>query len=62
MSGSICLRSTTPKMLTLTPSSGSATLCGFDLLRATVEVKRRVGFVPDAGAVFESSRESLTGL
>ena len=53
-------KSTTLKMLTgmLAPSSGTATVCGFDLLRETIEVKRNVGFVPESGAVFES----LTGL
>jgi ABC-2 type transport system ATP-binding protein len=53
-------KSTTLKMLTgmLEPSSGTATICGFDLLREPVEVKRHVGFVPESGAVFES----LTGL
>ncbi len=53
-------KSTTLKMLTgmLAPTSGTATICGFDLLRDGIEVKKRVGFVPDSGAVFES----LTGL
>jgi ABC-2 type transport system ATP-binding protein len=53
-------KSTTLKMLTgmLEPSSGSATICGLDLLKDTLEVKRRIGFVPESGAVFES----LTGL
>ncbi len=53
-------KSTTLKMLTgmLKPTSGSANICGFDLERQTLEVKRRVGFVPDSGAVFES----LSGL
>src|SRR5580658_4343738 len=53
-------KSTTLKMLTgmLSPSSGTATICGFDLLREPIEVKRHVGFVPESGAVFES----LTGL
>jgi ABC-2 type transport system ATP-binding protein len=53
-------KSTTLKMLTgmLAPTSGTATICGFDLIRDTIEVKRRVGFVPESGAVFES----LTGL
>jgi ABC-2 type transport system ATP-binding protein len=53
-------KSTTLKMLTgmLEPTSGKATVCGFDLARDTLEVKRRVGFVPESGAVFES----LTGL
>src|SRR5262245_42873695 len=53
-------KSTTLKMLTgmLEPSGGTATICGFDLLREPLEVKKRVGFVPESGAVFES----LTGL
>lgn len=53
-------KSTTLKMLTgmLEPTGGTATICGFDLRLQTVEVKRRVGFVPESGAVFES----LTGL
>src|SRR5438132_2274427 len=53
-------KSTTLKMLTgmIEPSSGTATVCGFDLGTQALEVKRRVGFVPESGAVFES----LTGL
>ncbi|HEY0455980.1 MAG TPA: ABC transporter ATP-binding protein, partial [Verrucomicrobiae bacterium] len=53
-------KSTTLKMLTgmLQPTSGTATICGFDLGRDLLEVKRKVGFVPESGAVFES----LTGL
>jgi len=53
-------KSTTLKMLTgmLAPTSGRATVCGFDLQRDPIEVKRRVGFVPESGAVFES----LSGL
>ncbi|MFT3781657.1 MAG: ABC transporter ATP-binding protein [Nibricoccus sp.] len=53
-------KSTTLRMLTgmLDPSSGTATICGFDLHNDPMEVKRNVGFVPDSGAVFES----LTGL
>jgi ABC-2 type transport system ATP-binding protein len=53
-------KSTTLKMLTgmLAPTSGTATICGFDLLTQPLEVKRNVGFVPESGAVFES----LTGL
>src|SRR5579864_6677706 len=53
-------KSTTLKMLTgiLEPSEGTATICGFDLRNAVMEVKRHVGFVPESGAVFES----LTGL
>jgi ABC-2 type transport system ATP-binding protein len=53
-------KSTTLKMLTgmIEPTSGTATIAGFDLRTQPLEVKRRVGFVPESGAVFES----LTGL
>lgn len=53
-------KSTTLRMLTgvLEPSEGTASVCGFDLRSQLIEVKRRVGFVPESGAVFES----LTGL
>ena len=53
-------KSTTLRMLTgmTKPTSGSATICGLDLEREPIEVKKRVGFVPDSGAVFES----LSGL
>jgi ABC-2 type transport system ATP-binding protein len=53
-------KTTTLRMLTglLEPTGGTATIAGYDLLREPIEIKRRVGFVPDSGAVFES----LTGL
>jgi ABC-2 type transport system ATP-binding protein len=53
-------KSTTLKMLTgmLEPTSGTASVFGFDLRKDVIEIKRRVGFVPESGAVFES----LTGL
>lgn len=53
-------KSTTLRMLTgmLAPTSGTATVAGFDLAREPIEAKRRIGFVPDSGAVFES----LSGL
>src|SRR2546423_3129104 len=53
-------KSTTLKMLTgmIEPSGGHASVCGYDLQRELIEVKRHVGFVPESGAVFES----LTGL
>src|SRR5437763_16016366 len=53
-------KSTTLKMLAgmLAPTSGAASVCGFDLQRQPLEVKRHIGFVPESGAVFES----LTGL
>src|SRR5204863_2876524 len=53
-------KSTTLKMLAgmIEPTLGAATICGFDLRRDPIEVKRHIGFVPESGAVFES----LTGL
>ena len=53
-------KSTTLRMLTgmLEPTSGNASVCGHDLRTDLIEVKRKVGFVPESGAVFES----LTGL
>src|SRR4051812_20616228 len=53
-------KSTTLKMLTgmIEPTSGAATVCGLNLLTDTLEIKKRIGFVPESGAVFES----LTGL
>lgn len=53
-------KTTTLKMLTgmIEPSGGTAVVCGFDLRTHPIEVKQRVGFVPESGAVFES----LTGL
>jgi ABC-2 type transport system ATP-binding protein len=48
-------KSTTIKMLTglLAPTSGRARVLGVDLARDGVEVKRRVGVVPDGLALFE---------
>jgi ABC-2 type transport system ATP-binding protein len=52
-------KSTTIKMLTgmLVPTSGTAEVFGFDVVRQPLEVKRIIGYVPESGAVFES----LTG-
>lgn len=49
-------KTTTVKMLTgmLIPTSGSATVAGFDILEAPIEVKKRIGYVPESGALFES--------
>jgi len=52
-------KSTTVKMLTgmILPTSGEALVEGFDVLKDPVEVKKRIGYVPETGALFES----LTG-
>ena len=48
-------KSTTIKMLTglLRPTSGNITVLGLDLERHSVEVKRRIGVVPEGLALFE---------
>ncbi|HYL94239.1 MAG TPA: ABC transporter ATP-binding protein, partial [Terriglobales bacterium] len=48
-------KSTTIKMLTglLRPSSGQARVLGLDLARNSVEIKRRIGVVPEGLALFE---------
>jgi len=52
-------KTTTVKMLTgmLRPSAGTARVAGFDVAREPLEVKRRIGYVPETGAVYDS----LTG-
>lgn len=49
-------KSTTVKMLTgvLRPTEGSILIDGIDLLKAPIEVKRRIGYVPETGGVYES--------
>lgn len=56
-------KSTTVKILAgmLKPTSGSATVAGFDVATHAVEVKRRMGYVPEAAALYEAltAREYL---
>lgn len=49
-------KSTTVKILTgmLKPTTGSARVAGFDVVTAPLEVKRRIGFVPETGALYEA--------
>ncbi|NOZ78429.1 MAG: ABC transporter ATP-binding protein [Acidobacteria bacterium] len=48
-------KSTTLKMLTglLTPTAGTAKILGHDVVREPVEVKRRIGVVPEELALFD---------
>lgn len=48
-------KTTTLKMLTglLRPTSGSANVAGFDVLRQPLEVKRRIGVVPENLGLYE---------
>ncbi|HMK38629.1 MAG TPA: ABC transporter ATP-binding protein [Bacteroidota bacterium] len=52
-------KTTTVKMLTgmILPTSGRATVAGYDIVRQPIEAKRRLGYVPESGALFET----LTG-
>ena len=36
------------------PTAGSVTVCGFDVAKDPLEVKRRLGYVPESGALYES--------
>ena len=49
-------KSTTVKILAgmLKPTSGRATVAGFDVSTHPLEVKRRIGYVPEAAALYES--------
>ena len=49
-------KTTTVKMLTglLTPTEGSACVSGFDVVTQSLEVKRRIGYVPESGALYQS--------
>ncbi len=47
-------KSTTMKILTcyLPPTSGSASVCGFDVVKDTHEVKKRVGYLPELNPLY----------
>jgi ABC-2 type transport system ATP-binding protein len=56
-------KTTTVKMLTgmLMPTSGTARIAGVNVVEHPVEVKKKIGYVPESGALFESltAREYL---
>lgn len=56
-------KTTTLRVLTgmIQPTSGSARVAGFDVVNDPVEVKKRVGYIPETGALFEhlSAQEYL---
>jgi len=60
-------KTTTVNILTtlLKPDGGSAEIDGLDITRKTLEVKRRIGYVPESGSVYTSLTPveflSLTG-
>jgi len=49
-------KTTTVKILVgmLDGFGGTARVCGFDVAREPLEVKRRIGYVPEAGALYEA--------
>jgi ABC-2 type transport system ATP-binding protein len=49
-------KSTTVKMLTgmMKPSSGTASIAGYDVHVQPLEAKKRLGYVPETGALYES--------
>jgi len=49
-------KSTTVKILTglVAAGAGSATICGFDVEKDPLEVKRRIGYVPETPALYDS--------
>jgi gliding motility-associated transport system ATP-binding protein len=51
-------KTTTMRILTcfLPPSSGSATVAGFDVLEAPLEVKKRIGYLPEAPPLYLEMR------
>jgi ABC-2 type transport system ATP-binding protein len=51
-------KTTTMRMLTcfLPPTSGSATVAGFDVLQSPLEVKKRIGYLPEAPPLYQEMR------
>ncbi len=47
-------KTTTMKMLTcyLPPTSGTAKVCGFDILEQSMEVRRRIGYLPERNPLY----------
>jgi ABC-2 type transport system ATP-binding protein len=51
-------KTTTMRMLTcfMTPSDGTATVAGFDILEQPLEVKKRIGYLPETPPVYPEMR------
>lgn len=47
-------KSTTMKMITgfLTPTSGTAKICGFDILSQPIEAKQKIGYLPEGAPAY----------
>jgi ABC-2 type transport system ATP-binding protein len=48
-------KTTAMRMITgfLPPSTGTAIVCGFDVTKSPIEVKRRIGYVPEGAPLYE---------
>ncbi|HKW75402.1 MAG TPA: ABC transporter ATP-binding protein, partial [Terriglobales bacterium] len=53
-------KTTTMRMLTcfLPPSSGTATVAGFDILEQSMEVKKRIGYLPETPPIYPEMETS----
>src|SRR5580658_4471424 len=53
-------KTTTMRMLTcfLPPTSGAATVAGFDVLEQPMEVKRRIGYLPESPPLYPEMETS----
>src|SRR5262245_27323793 len=53
-------KTTTMRMLTcfLPPSSGTATVAGFDVLEQPMEVKKRIGYLPETPPIYPEMETS----
>src|SRR6201988_3731239 len=53
-------KTTTMRMLTcfMPPTSGSATVAGFDVLEEPMEVKKRIGYLPETPPLYPEMRTS----
>ena len=51
-------KTTTMKMLTcyLPPTSGSATVLGYDILADSMQVRRRIGYLPEKNPLYHDMR------
>ena len=49
-------KSTTVKIITglISASAGQAQICGYSIADAPIEVKKRIGYVPETGALYDS--------
>ena len=49
-------KSTTVKVITglIRPDAGEVTVCGFDVVKQPLEVKKRLGYVPETPAIYDS--------